>query len=52
LSALGWLGVDKLVLLCVLVPVIAFMPALRVAAGALLLLAGLIAWACDWAVRS
>lgn len=50
--ALGWLGVGLLALLFVGVPVIVFVSALRVAAGVLLVLAGLIAWACDWAVRS
>ena len=50
--AMGWLGVGMIVLFLILIPVIVLVPAMRVAAGVLLLLVGLFAWASNWAVRS
>ena len=51
-TALGWLGLGMIVPRFVLVPVIVFVPGARLAAGSLLLLVGLFAWASMWAVRS
>jgi hypothetical protein len=50
--AMGWLGLGIVGVLLVVIPVIVLIPALRLAAGVLLLLLGLFAWASHWAVRS
>lgn len=50
--AMGWLGLGIVALLVLLIPVIVLVPALRLAAGVLLLLVGLFAWVSNWAVRS
>jgi len=51
-TALGWLGLGIMMLLLIAIPVIVFIPAMRLAVGVLLLLVGLFAWASMWAVRS
>jgi hypothetical protein len=51
-AALGWLGVGMIVLLLVLIPVIVLVPVLRIVAGIILILMGLVAWVSMWAVRS
>jgi hypothetical protein len=50
--AMGYLGLGMLVLCLVGIPVIVFVPALRVAAGVVFLLVGLFAWVSHWAVHS
>lgn len=51
-TAMGGLGVAIIVLLLVAALVIAFVPALRLAAGIVLLVVSLFAWVSMWAVRS
>jgi hypothetical protein len=51
-TAMGWLGPGIVVLFLVLIPVVVLIPGARLAAGVLLLLVGLFAWASMWAVRS
>jgi hypothetical protein len=50
--ALGYFGVGMVVLCIIAIPLSVFIPALRVAVGVVLLLAGLFAWVSHWAVRS
>ncbi|MEO7908594.1 MAG: hypothetical protein ABIV47_02985 [Roseiflexaceae bacterium] len=51
-TAMGSLGVGLIALVLVAIPIIAFVPTMRLAVGVLLLLVGLLAWASHWAVRS
>jgi hypothetical protein len=48
----GYLGLGMLVLCLVGIPVIVFVPALRLAAGMFFFLMGLFAWVSHWAVHS
>jgi hypothetical protein len=50
--AMGWMGLGIVALLLVAIPVIVLVPALRLAAGVLLLLVGLFARAMRRVVRS
>jgi hypothetical protein len=51
-TAMGWLGLGLIVLFLVLIPVVVLIPGARLAAGVLLLVVALFAWASMWAVRS
>ena len=50
--AMGYLGLGMLVLCLVGIPIIVFVPTLRLATGVVFRLVGLFAWVSHWAVRS